>query len=166
MTFACLWLLVSSIIFLFANPAHLKISSPAWFFCWIVVICLLLWIAYHTSVWISPWVRFFWKTFYIAYLFCFFIFLFFSKYTYPEGSWWQDLVLQFLHMQQPGGALGWIFQCFGVTGGFTISPLGCNVENLQYFFPWLIRLLVASKLWPWWLRKSDYDLWIMLGLEL
>lgn len=34
------------------------------------------------------------------------------------------------------------------TGGFTISLLCCHVENLQYFFPWLIRLLVASKLWP------------------
>lgn len=62
-SFACLWilsslLLVSSILFLFTSPAHLKISSAA--LLWVImVIYLLLWTASHTSVLILLWVKLF-----------------------------------------------------------------------------------------------------------
>lgn len=67
-SFECLWimfsLLVSSSLFLFTSAAHLRNSSPG--LLWVTLVtCLLLCIASHISISTPPWVRFFWKTFYI-----------------------------------------------------------------------------------------------------
>lgn len=71
----CLWilfsLLVSSSLFLFTSAAHLRISSPG--LLWVILVtCLLLCIASHISISMSPWARILERLF--IYIFCFYFF--------------------------------------------------------------------------------------------
>lgn len=140
-SFESLWipfsLLVSSRLFLFTNAAHSRISPG---FLWVIlVICLLLCVASHISLFISPWIRFFWKTFCI-----FFFFTFFPKYAYPMGSWCQALATHHFFIRTTTSTarrcsrlnfpirldVHWCLHCFIAGLSCAKSPLLCSLGNL------------------------------------
>lgn len=160
-SFESLWilfsLLVSSLLFLFTNTAHSRISPG---FLWVIlVICLLLCVASHISLFISPWIRFFWKTFCIFFFFTFFLNM---HIQWEAGAriWLRIISSYEQPHQQPEDAPDWIFRYVLMsTGAFTVSLLDCHVQNLHCFVPWEIWLLMASKFFRWWLGKSNYVIW-------
>lgn len=157
----CLWilfsLLVSSSLFLFTSAAHLRISSPG--LLWVILVtCLLLCIASHISISMSPWARSLERLF--IYIFCFFTFFLNVCIQWEAGArlWLRVISSYELHNSQnvlptEFSNMSW---CPSVA---SVSLLGCHMENLSCFVPWEIWLLVASKFCLWWLGKPNHVIW-------
>lgn len=156
----CLWILFSLLVsssVLFTSAAHLSISSPG--LLWVVLVtCLVLCIASHIPISMSPWARILGRLF--IYIFCFFIVFLNVCIQWEAGA---RLWLQIIFSYEPRNSQKVLPTEFSNMSWCppeaSFSLLGCHMENLSCFVPWEIWLLVASKFCLWWLGKPDHVIW-------